>query len=135
MPQILKIVSSKSARGLSLPAFVRDLHSIRVRKANDDFLQALDALACGFALAYAARNHFPFSTYGENFFLTVQNVIITLLIVWYAAGHTAAKPLSGIGGNMRASGNVRGVVLGLTVTAAITVWLSSPRFSSLKTRE
>lgn len=135
VPQILKIVSSKSARGLSLPAFVCQDEIFASAWLMSRSVQALDALACGFALAYAARNHFPFSTYGENFFLTIQNVIITLLIVWYAAGQSAAKPLSGIGGNMRASGNVRGVVIGLLVTAAISVWLAAPSLSSLKTRE
>lgn len=37
-------------------------------------------------LAYSFRNGFPFSTYGENFFLTVQNTLITLLIIYYAGG-------------------------------------------------
>jgi mannose-P-dolichol utilization defect protein 1 len=31
-------------------------------------------------LAYSVRNSFPFSTYGENLFLTVQNVLISVLI-------------------------------------------------------
>jgi mannose-P-dolichol utilization defect protein 1 len=34
-------------------------------------------------LAYSFRHQFPFTTYGENLFLTLQNVIITFLIIIY----------------------------------------------------
>ncbi|KAF8884486.1 hypothetical protein BD779DRAFT_1536691 [Infundibulicybe gibba] len=40
---------------------------------------------------YAFRNAFPFSTYGENFFLTIQNTIITLLIIFYSPHPSRAK--------------------------------------------
>ncbi|KAI0820475.1 mannose-P-dolichol utilization defect 1 protein [Trametes gibbosa] len=65
VPQLLLIVSARSARGLSLTAYV------------------LETLAYAITLAYSYRNEFPFSTYGENLFLTLQNVGITLLIVHY----------------------------------------------------
>ncbi|KAI0703760.1 hypothetical protein BC835DRAFT_1303030 [Cytidiella melzeri] len=65
VPQLLLILSAKSARGLSLSAYV------------------LETLAYAITLVYSYRNNFPFSTYGENFFLTVQNVVITLLIIYY----------------------------------------------------
>jgi len=65
VPQLLLITSARSARGLSLPAYV------------------LETLAYAITLAYSNRNEFPFSTYGENFFLTIQNIIITLLIIYY----------------------------------------------------
>ncbi|KAI0079435.1 mannose-P-dolichol utilization defect 1 protein [Panus rudis PR-1116 ss-1] len=65
VPQLLLIVSAQSAKGLSLPAYV------------------LETLSYAITLAYSYRNEFPFSTYGENFFLTLQNVIITLLIIYY----------------------------------------------------
>ncbi|TBU40068.1 mannose-P-dolichol utilization defect 1 protein [Dichomitus squalens] len=65
VPQLLLIISARSARGLSLTAYV------------------LETLAYAITLAYAYRNNFPFSTYGENLFLTIQNVIITALIVHY----------------------------------------------------
>lgn len=55
------------------------------------------------SLAYASRNAFPFSTYGENFFLTIQNVVITLLILYLSR----SKPVYGQDG-----GNVTRVVLG-----------------------
>ena len=59
-------MNASSARGLSLPAYV------------------LETLSYAITLAYSFRNDFPFSTYGENFFLTIQNVVITLLIISYA---------------------------------------------------
>ncbi|KAF8638998.1 hypothetical protein AX17_001800 [Amanita inopinata Kibby_2008] len=66
VPQILLILNARSARGLSMPAYV------------------LETLSYAITLAYSFRNNYPFSTYGENFFLTIQNVIITFLIVMYA---------------------------------------------------
>ncbi|KAL0961347.1 hypothetical protein HGRIS_006303 [Hohenbuehelia grisea] len=66
VPQLMLILKAQSARGLSLEAYI------------------LETLSYAITLAYAARNNFPFSTYGENFFLTLQNVAITLLIIAYA---------------------------------------------------
>ncbi|PIL22983.1 transporter [Ganoderma sinense ZZ0214-1] len=65
VPQLLLVVSARSARGLSLTAYV------------------LETLAYAITTAYAYRNSFPFSTYGENLFLTIQNVVISALIVHY----------------------------------------------------
>ncbi|KAJ7451848.1 hypothetical protein B0H11DRAFT_311694 [Mycena galericulata] len=65
VPQLLLIVRAQSARGLSLPAYI------------------LETLSYAITLEYAYRNEFPFSTYGENLFLTLQNVVITLLIILY----------------------------------------------------
>ncbi|KAG6865686.1 hypothetical protein C0991_000299 [Blastosporella zonata] len=66
VPQVLLIVNARSARGLSLSAYI------------------LETLSYAITLAYSFRNNFPFSTYGENFFLTLQNALITLLIIFYA---------------------------------------------------
>ncbi|KAG6916270.1 hypothetical protein DXG01_007614 [Tephrocybe rancida] len=66
VPQVLLIVNARSARGLSLSAYV------------------LETLSYAITLAYSFRNSFPFSTYGENFFLTLQNALITLLIIFYS---------------------------------------------------
>lgn len=60
----LAVLSAQSARGLSLPAYV------------------LETLSYAITSAYSFRNDFPFSTYGENLFLTVQNTLITLLIIY-----------------------------------------------------
>lgn len=59
------VISARSARGLSLPAYV------------------LETLSYAITSAYSFRNDFPFSTYGENLFLTIQNTLITLLIIYF----------------------------------------------------
>lgn len=56
VPQIIKIVNGRSARGLSLASFL------------------LDSAGTGINVAYNIRKHFPWSTYGESVFLLVQNV-------------------------------------------------------------
>lgn len=58
-------MKARSARGLSFASYV------------------LETLAYAITLAYSYRNEFPFSTYGENLFLTVQNALITVLIAYY----------------------------------------------------
>lgn len=89
------VVKARSARGLSYSAYV------------------LETLAYAFTLAYAVRNEFPFSTYGENLFLTIQNVIITLLIVAYSPRS------SGKGGR------VAGTIVA-TVGTGVALWLAPP---------
>ncbi|KAH9015292.1 hypothetical protein EDB84DRAFT_1567770 [Lactarius hengduanensis] len=74
VPQLLLILRAQSARGLSLTAYV------------------LETFSYAITLAYSSRNGFPFSTYGENFFLTIQNVIITFLITLYSA--SSPQPLT-----------------------------------------
>lgn len=64
------VIRAHSARGLSLTSF------------------SLETLAYGINLAYNYRNGFPFSTYGENFFLTIQNILITFLIITYTHAHS-----------------------------------------------
>lgn len=56
LPQIIKIIRSNSARGLSLSSYL------------------LDTAATGITVAYNIRNEFPWSTYGESVFLLAQNV-------------------------------------------------------------
>ncbi|OCF33834.1 mannose-P-dolichol utilization defect 1 [Kwoniella heveanensis CBS 569] len=113
IPQILKIVSSQSARGLSLSAYILETTSYAIN------------------LAYASRNRFPFSTYGENFFLTIQNVIITLLILFFSgsraltSGSGLGGPLSGKKAGGAGSGSLGKVVSGLAVTAVTGVVLWS----------
>lgn len=62
---MLTVTSAKSARGLSLEGYI------------------LETLSYAITLAYAVRHAFPFTTYGENLFLTIQNALITLLIIAY----------------------------------------------------
>jgi mannose-P-dolichol utilization defect protein 1 len=56
VPQILTVLSAKSARGLSLSSYL------------------LDTAATAITVAYNVRNGFPLSTYGEMVFLLAQNV-------------------------------------------------------------
>ncbi|KAL2047752.1 hypothetical protein ABVK25_011364 [Lepraria finkii] len=63
LPQILKLLSSQSAAGISFLSYALETSS---------FLTTL---------AYSARNGFPFSTYGETAMIAVQNVVICLLVL------------------------------------------------------
>jgi mannose-P-dolichol utilization defect 1 len=77
LPQILKILSARSARGLSLSSYI------------------LETCAMGIGLAYNFRQDNPFSTYGELLFLTIQNIVILLLILNYS-GRSKDLYLTGI---------------------------------------
>lgn len=59
------VLSARSARGISLSAYTLETFCYLV------------------TCAYSYRNEFPFSTYGENIFLGLQNIAITLLIVYF----------------------------------------------------
>jgi mannose-P-dolichol utilization defect 1 len=61
----LLVLRAQSAGGLSLAAYILETSSYAI------------------TLTYSWRNAFPFSTYGENLFLTIQNVFITFLIILY----------------------------------------------------
>ncbi|KAG5732881.1 hypothetical protein E4T56_gene1818 [Termitomyces sp. T112] len=75
VPQILLIINARSARGLSLSASI------------------LETLSYAITLTYSFRNSFPFTTYGESLFLTLQNALITLLITLYSPPKTLPLPL------------------------------------------
>ncbi|KAF8798689.1 mannose-P-dolichol utilization defect 1 protein [Phlegmacium glaucopus] len=97
VPQILLIVNGRSARGLSLPAYI------------------LETLSYAITLAYSFRHQFPFSTYGENFFLTLQNTLITLLIIFYAP----SRALTG-----KSDNKLQSLVLTCLITLMTTLPLS-----------
>ncbi|KAI9317098.1 hypothetical protein BX666DRAFT_1877722 [Dichotomocladium elegans] len=65
IPQILTILRSGSARGLSLASYF------------------LETLSCCITFSYNVIQRNPFSTYGETAFLTIQDIIITLMILFY----------------------------------------------------
>jgi mannose-P-dolichol utilization defect protein 1 len=65
VPQIIKLARSQSAEGLSFPSYLLETASFVI------------------TLAYNVRSGFPFSTYGEVGLILVQDVIITVLILWY----------------------------------------------------
>lgn len=66
VPQILKLVNSQSAAGISFLSYL------------------LETAAYLITLAYNVRNGFPFSTYGETALIMGQNVIISVLILNYS---------------------------------------------------
>ncbi|KAF9452884.1 mannose-P-dolichol utilization defect 1 protein [Macrolepiota fuliginosa MF-IS2] len=109
VPQMLLILNAGSAEGLSLPAY------------------ALETLSYAITLAYSVKNNFPFSTYGENLFLTIQDVIITLLIIAYAPAPAQTKSKS----PPPASNKPFNLSLALLGTAATAYTLSSLPLSTL----
>ncbi|KAK6347355.1 hypothetical protein TWF696_007423 [Orbilia brochopaga] len=74
VPQILKIISSGSAAGLSLLSTL------------------LETNAYAISIAYSFRNGFPFSTFGETALIVVQNIVIAVLILHY----TGRGPFAGL---------------------------------------
>lgn len=90
-----QVLSAQSARGLSLPAYI------------------METLAYAITTAYSYRNDFPFSTYGENLFLTIQNTLISLLIVYL--------PSTPLRKAQNTVGRLAVIVLG-TVVSAVTLY-------------
>ncbi|CAK7240661.1 MAG: hypothetical protein STHCBS139747_002107 [Sporothrix thermara] len=78
VPQILNLVRSRSAAGVSFLSYLLETTSYLV------------------SLAYNVRNGFPFSTYGETAFILVQNVVITLLVLHYSGRGAAAAVLAAV---------------------------------------
>lgn len=74
VPQILKLVNSRSAEGVSFLSYL------------------LETTAYLISLAYNFRNNFPFSTYGETALIVGQNVIICVLVLNYS-GKTSGAAL------------------------------------------
>jgi mannose-P-dolichol utilization defect protein 1 len=68
VPQILKIVKSKSAEGLVVSSY------------------ALTLFTCIVNIAYNLNNNYPFSSYGENISIAIQDAIIVVLASVYGAG-------------------------------------------------
>ncbi|CAO1636929.1 unnamed protein product [Parajaminaea phylloscopi] len=112
IPQILKIVNAKSARGISFTMY------------------ALECWAYVVSLIYAYRAQLPFSTYGENASLTLQNFLVTLLIIAYAPNRSL--PLSSATTPARSPRKSRALPLTLAtlVMVATTVFLLSPSLCS-----
>ena len=83
IPQLLKLVNSQSAEGLSFLSYLLETASFVI------------------TLAYNVRHGFPFSTFGETAFIAVQDIAIAVLILAYtgrsatAAGFVAVLAASG----------------------------------------
>lgn len=72
VPQILKLLNSRSADGVSFLSYL------------------LETTAYLISLAYNFRNGFPFSTYGETALIVGQNVVISVLVLNYSGRASAA---------------------------------------------
>lgn len=123
----MKIIRSQSARGLSLSAYVSSLALL-----NAD-LQILETAAYAISLAYASRSRFPFSTYGENFFITIQNIIITLMILFYTVPKGATY--TGLGRTLSTpnTGTRRRVSIGAAIITISCLFLWNNTFCPMST--
>ncbi|KAI0444932.1 hypothetical protein F4803DRAFT_510314 [Xylaria telfairii] len=66
VPQIVKLVQSRSASGISFLSYLLETSSYLI------------------TLVYNLRNGFPFSTFGETALILGQNVVITVLVLNYS---------------------------------------------------
>lgn len=81
IPQLLKLLNSQSAEGVSFLAYLLETASYLI------------------SLAYNVRNGFPFSTYGEVALIAIQNVAISVLVLQFSGrGPAAAVFVAGLAG-------------------------------------
>ncbi|PWY86009.1 mannose-P-dolichol utilization defect 1 protein [Aspergillus heteromorphus CBS 117.55] len=72
VPQILKLISSRSSAGVSFVSYALETASLLI------------------TLSYSVRNRFPFSTFGETALIAVQDVVVGVLVLTFADRSTAA---------------------------------------------
>lgn len=77
VPQLLKILNSQSAEGVSFLSYLLETASFMI------------------TLAYNMRNGFAFSTYGEIALIAVQNIIISVLVLSYTGRRSVAAGFVG----------------------------------------
>jgi mannose-P-dolichol utilization defect protein 1 len=81
IPQLMKLLNSHSAEGISFLAYLLETSSYLI------------------SLAYNVRNQFPFSTYGEVALVAIQNVAISVLVLQYSGkAPVAALFVAGLAG-------------------------------------
>jgi mannose-P-dolichol utilization defect protein 1 len=79
IPQLLKLLNSQSAEGISFLSYLLETTSYLV------------------TLVYNIRNLFPFSTYGEIILIAIQNIVISVLVLQYSGkGAGAAVFVAGL---------------------------------------
>lgn len=78
LPQLIKIVRAESAEGISLSSM---------------FMEMCASIS---SFCYYISLGFPFSTWGEHFFLFFQNIALTILVFHYAVGLASSKALTGL---------------------------------------
>ena len=98
VPQLLKLLNSQSAAGVSFLSYLLETSSYLI------------------TLAYNARQGNPFSTYGESALIAVQNVAIASLVLHYSGQSSgAAVFIAGLGAAVYAMFN-EGLVDAKTMT-------------------
>lgn len=65
LPQIIKIVKGKSGQGISMASVIFEL------------------IAISATLSYGYAKAFPFSSYGEGLFLSIQTALVAALVLFY----------------------------------------------------
>ena len=78
IPQILKLLSSHSAAGVSFLSYLLETISYLV------------------TLVYSARQGFPFTAYGETALISLQNLCICALVLGYGYGETRGPVLASV---------------------------------------
>lgn len=109
LPQLLKIVNLRSAFGVPFSTY------------------SLEVWAYLVSTIYAYRSNLPISTYGENISLTLQNMFITLLIIYYSPA--GSLPLSS-GSALRSSSKTLPLTIATTTMVLTTAFLLSSTFCS-----
>lgn len=108
VPQIITILKHRSAKGISLASFL------------------LETCAYEIVLVYNTRLHNPFSTYGEVLFMTSQNVLISLFIVYYnEERHLVGPLLAGFGGGYLLLNIIPSWLMSVLYAAQIPIGLAS----------
>lgn len=104
IPQLLKLLNSQSAEGLSFLSYV------------------LESGAYLISLSYNVRHGFPFSTYGETALILIQNIAIASLVLKYSGRSPAIAAwiagLAGAGWLMFNENQVNEANLSLAMSAA-----------------
>ncbi|KAI9682091.1 MAG: Mannose-P-dolichol utilization defect 1 protein [Caeruleum heppii] len=104
LPQIFKLLSSRSPSGISTLAY------------------GLETLSYVVTLSYNLRKGFPFSTYGETALIAAQNVVIALLVFRFQGREALAAAfvavLAGVAGVLGVEGVVPEKELGWAQGAA-----------------
>lgn len=75
IPQLLKLLNSQSAEGISFLSYL------------------LETVSYLITVAYNVRREFPFSTFGEIALIVVQNIAISVLVLQYSGRGPAAAAL------------------------------------------
>lgn len=111
VPQIVNLVRSRSASGISFLSYLLETSSYLI------------------SLAYNVRNGFPFSTYGETALILGQNVVITVLVLNYSgrAGIAAlfVAALAGAVGALFTEGILDAKAMGVLQAGAGTLGVAS----------